>query len=209
MRLTALALCFLPLPALAQQGTVIDGNTLTRSPSEWLGATPHFVLMGTLDGEPVDIQYLDLSTLPEGVAAFEGKREYLPGEAGWRFGDFEVALQAVLDGVETTWEIEIENDDFAQQRPLPMTFELGQENLPQGARGFVEVQAEWETEAETVNAEIGGWTGTLTLHEDSGTPDGEGLVPDGLIGGHMVLDDGGDHLVLSFTVPVTEYEKDD
>ncbi len=208
MRLTALALCVLPVAALAQEGTVTAGNTLTESPGTWLGATPHFVLMGTLSGEPVDIQYLDLSTLPEGVAAFSGKREYLPGEAGWRYGDFEVALQAVIGGVEKAWEIEVENHDLSQH-PLPATFELGQENFPEGARGFVEVSAEWETEAGSVNDEIGGWTGILTLHEDSGTPDGEGLVPDGLIGGHMVMEDGGDRLVLSFTVPVAGHEKDD
>jgi hypothetical protein len=95
---------------------------------EWLGDTPHLVLMGTLGGRPVDIQFLDLGTLPQGVASFEGKREYLPGEAGWRYGDFEVALQAEIDGVEKSFEMEFENADFVQQRPLPATFELGSEN---------------------------------------------------------------------------------
>jgi hypothetical protein len=209
MRPTALALCLLPLPALGQDATITPGNALTEEPTEWLGPTPHFVLMGTLNGGPVDIQYLDLASLPDGVAAFSGKREYLPGEAGWRYGDFEVALQAEIGGIEKSWEIEVENDDFARQRPLPARFELGQENFPEGPRAFVEFSAEWETEADTVNDEIGGWTGTLSLHEDSGTADTEGLMPDGLIGGHMVAENGDDVLVLSFTVPVTEHEKDE
>jgi hypothetical protein len=209
MRLAALAVCLLPLPVAAQDATVTPGNTLTEPPTEWLGATPHFVLMGMLSGRPVDIQYLDFSALPTDVAAFSGKREYLPGEAGWRFGDFEVALQAVIDGVEKSWELEFENADFIQQRPLPVRFELGAENFPEGPHAFLEVAAEWETQAGSVNDEIGGWTGTLTLAEATGTADGEGLVPDGIIGGHMLAENGEDRLVLSFTVPVVGYEKDE
>lgn len=207
MRLTFLSLLLLPLPVWAQDATVTPGNSLAEAPTEWIGATPHFVLMGTLNGRPVDIQYLDIAAA-EGVAAFEGKREYLPGEAGWRYGDFEVALQAVIDGAEKSFEMEVENADFLRH-PLPASFELGPENFPDGARAFLEASAEWETEAGAVNDEIGGWTGTLTLAEDSGTPDAEGLVPDGLIGGHMVAQHGDDRLVMSFTVPVAEYEKDD
>lgn len=208
MRRTLLALCFLPTSAWAQEATVTPGNTLAEPPTEWLGPTPHLVLMGTLSGRPVDVQYLDIGAA-ERVASFEAKREYLPGEAGWRYGDFEVGLQAVIEGVEKSFEIEVENDDFVQQRPLPATFDLGAENFPQGGRAYLEASAEWETEAGAVNDEVGGWTGTLTLAEDSGTPDAEGLVPDGLIGGHLVAEREGDRLVMSFTVPVAEYEKDD
>lgn len=207
MRVTFLTLLLLPLPAWAQDATVTPGNHLAEAPNEWIGATPHFVLMGTLNGRPVDIQYLDIGAA-EGVATFEGKREYLPGEAGWRYGDFEVALQAVIDGAEKSFELEVENADFLQHS-LPASFELGPENFPDGTRAFLEASTEWETEAGSVNEEIGGWTGTLTLAEDSGTPDAEGLVPDGLIGGHMVAQHGDDRLVLSFTVLVAEYEKDD
>lgn len=208
MRAPRLALCLLPLPALAQDATVTSGNALPEPPAEWLGDTPHLVLMGTLGGRPLDIQLLDIASA-EGVAAFEGKREYLPGEAGWRYGDFEVALQAVIGGVEKSFEMEFENADFTQSRPLPATFELGPENVPEGARAFLEAAAEWETEAGPVNDEIGGWTGTLTLELDEGTADAEELVPDGIIGGHMVAQSGADRLVMSFTVPVTEYEKDE
>ncbi|WP_210529140.1 hypothetical protein [Rubellimicrobium arenae] len=199
-----LVLCLLPLPAFAQDGSA----ALSGPPAAWLGPEPHLVLMGQLAGHPVNIQILDLSAAPD-VVAFEGKREYLPGAAGWRFGDFEVSIQAVIDGVEKSFEIEVENDDFARQRPLPASFALGPENFPQGAKAFLEAAAEWETEAGSVNEEIGGWSGTLTLSEDKGTPDAEGLMPDGTIGGHMVAENGADRLVMSFTVPVVEYEKDD
>ena len=208
MRPLGLCLSLLPLPALAQDATVTPGNMLAAPPAEWLGPEPHIVLMGTLGGRPVDIQILDLSTA-QGIASFKGKREYLPSEGGWRYGDFEVALQAVIDGVEKSIEIEIENDDFLQQRPLPVIFELGPRNFPQGAKAFLETSAEWETEAGAVNEEIGGWTGTLTLAEDKGMADAEGLMPDGSIGGHVVAEHGTDRLVMSFTVSVAEYEKDE
>jgi hypothetical protein len=153
------------------------------------------------------VQFLDIA-LAEGVASFEGKREYLPGDAGaWRYGDFEVALAATIDGIEKAFEFEFENADFTTAT-LPATFTLQEVNFPEGALAFLEAQAEWETGGATVNDEIGAWTGTLTVALDTGTPDAEGLVPDGLIGGHVVAQNGADTLVMSFTVPVVEYEKD-
>ena len=104
--------------------------------------------------------------------------------------------------------MEVENRDFAAH-PLPATFALGDANFPEGPRAFLEMSAEWETQGETVNEELGGWTGTLTLAEDGGTPDARGLLPDGTIGGHMVAERCGDRLVMSFTVPVAGYELDD
>ena len=192
----------LALPAAAQEAGV------GAEPTEWLGPTPHIVMVGTLAGRPIDVRFDDVAAAP-GIAAFSGKREYLPGEGGaWLYGDFEVALQAVIDGVEKGLEVEVENRDFAAH-PLPATFALGPENFPEGARAFLEMSAEWETQGETVNEELGGWTGTLTLTEDGGTPDARGLLGDGTIGGHMVAERGEDRLVVSFTVPVAGYELDD
>lgn len=208
MRAFVIPLLLLPLPVLAQDATVTTGNTLTAPPGEWLGDMPHFVMMGTLSGRPVDIQYLDIAAA-EGIDGFEGKREYLPRDGGgWRYADFEVALSAVIDGIEKSFELEFENFDFTQHS-LPATFTLGGVNFPEGLAGFVEIAAEWETGGVSVNDEIGAWAGTLTLVTDMGTPDAEGLVPDGMIGGFMVAQNGDDTLVASFTVPVVEYEKDE
>lgn len=208
MRVFVLPLLLLPVAAMAQDATVTPGNALAEPPAAWLGEQPHFVLMGTLSGRPVDIQFTEI-TAAAGIDSFDGKREYLPGEGGaWRYGDFEVALAAVIEGVEKSFELEFENHDFTSH-PLPATFALGGVNFPEGLAAFVEVQAEWETEAGAVNDEIGGWTGTLTLVTDTGNPDAAGLVPDGMIGGLMIAQNGADTLVASFTVPVTEYEKDE
>ena len=204
----ALLLVSLAAPALAQDATITHGNTLTAPPEAWLGDAPHLVMMGTIAGRPVDVQLLDMA-MAVGIASFEGKREYLPGEGGtWRYADFEVSLSAVIDGIEKSFELEIENADFTQH-PLPASFALQDVNFPEGALAFLEVEAEWETDAATVNDEVVGWGGLLTLSLDSGTPDAEGLVPDGLIGGYIVAESGGDRLVVSFTVPVVEYEKDE
>lgn len=198
----------LAVPALAQDATVTPANTLAAPPTEWLGETPHLVLMGTMGGRPIDVQYLDIAQA-EGIAAFSGKREYLPGDAGaWLYGDFEVALSAVIANVEKSFEIEIENRDF-DAHSLPATFALGSVNFPEGAAAYLEAAAEWETDAGSVNDELGGWEGTLIIERDDGIPDDEGLRGDGVIGGHMDATRGEDHLVMSFTVPVTAYEKDE
>jgi hypothetical protein len=61
----------------------------------------------------------------------------------------------------------------------------------------------------SVNAEQAGWAGNLLLALDEGKADDKGLVPDGMIGGFAVAELGTDQFVLSFTVPVTEYETED
>ncbi len=207
MRLTAL-LFLLATPVFAADETITQGNTLATAPIEWLGETPHFVAMGQIGGRAVDIQYLDIASA-EGVAEFAGKREYLPVEGGtWRYGDFEVALKAVIGGVEKSLEMEFENHDFTEHA-LPANFFLQGEEFPKGLLSNLEAALEWETPESTVNDEIAGWTGTLTLTTDTGTKDDKGLVPDGMIGGFVTATRDADMLILSFTVPVVEYELDD
>ena len=74
---TALLLTCLALPALAQEpGKMVEttGNTLTAAPAAWLGATPHFVMMGTVNGTVFNVQMTDMAAAA-GVAAFGAKRE--------------------------------------------------------------------------------------------------------------------------------------
>lgn len=208
MRRLTLALCLLAAPALAIDATVTPGNTLTAPPAAWLGEAPHLVVMGTIGGRTYDLQMIDMAAAT-GVVEFAGKRGYLPGNGGvWRYGNFEVALKATLDGVEKALEFEFENHDFTAHA-LPATFALQDREFPEGLLFYFEAQAEWETDVATVNVEIGGWTGSLVLAMDSGTKDAKGLVPDGLIGGYVSATREGETLVMSFTVPVSEYELDD
>ena len=204
----ALIPALLALPALAQEAVMTDANSLTTAPTEWLGEVPHFVMMGTVNGRALDIQMTDIAAA-SGVEEFAGKREYLPGGAGaYRYGDFEVALKAAIGGVERSIELEFENDDF-RSHTLPATFALQAENFPKGPLAFVEIQLEWEDASGSVNDELGASTGTLMVALDTGTADDKGLIADGLIGGYAVAELGSDKVVISFTVPVAEYEIDD
>lgn len=185
-----------------------EAPPLSSAPTEWLGPTPHLVIMGKMNGHDLNIQYADLS-VTGAVAEFAGKREYLPGEAGgFRYGDFEVSLKAVMGGIERSFELEFENDDFASI-PLPAELALGSENFPKGNAAFLEFAAEWEDASGSVNDEIGGFTGTLSLKLDEGTADAKALRADGMIGGLVIAEQAGETVVVSFTVPVAEYEIDD
>lgn len=205
MRLAALALVLCPLAAAAE--AVTTAGAAGEPPSAWLGERPHLVLVGTAAGIPLDIRIEDIEAA-EDVVRFAGKREYRPGEGGWRYTNFEILLEAVLDGVERTIELELENHDL-REHAVPAEFALAAENFPEGERAFFEVQMEWETADGSVNEELGGWTGTATLLLETGEADAEGIVPDGLIGGLVVAERGTDRLVASFTVPVTETERDE
>lgn len=205
MRLAAL-LCLTAAPAFADS-LATENPALTAPPAAWLGPEPHLVIMGKVNGHDMNIQLTDMAAA--GVAEFTGKREYLPGEAAaFRYGDFEVSLKANIGGIERSIELEFENDDFSAI-PLPAALALGAENFPKGNAAYLEFSAEWEDAAGSVNDEIGGFTGTLSLQLDEGTADDIGLRADGMIGGLLVGENAGEMLVVSFTVPVSEYEIDD
>jgi hypothetical protein len=202
----ALALTVMSFPAMAAD-PVATGGALTAAPAEWLGPAPHLVMMGQAAGQSLDIQLTDMAAAA-GIEGFEGKREYLPGDgAALRYGDFEVALKALIGGLERSIELEFENADFATH-PLPATFTLQDREFPEGLLSNLEVQLEWEGPEGAVNAESAGWTGTLTLLHDEGTKDGSGASGDGWIGGFVLAEKDGERLVISFTVPVVEYEID-
>jgi hypothetical protein len=83
------------------------------------------------------------------------------------------------------------------------------ENFPKGLASYLEFSGEWEDASGSVNDEIGGFSGVMTVTLDEGTPDDKGLRPDGMIGGFATAEAAGDVVVISFTVPVAEYEIDD
>jgi hypothetical protein len=114
----------------------------------------------------------------------------------------------VIGGIERKIELEFENRDFTSHA-LPADFALQGEEFPEGLRSTLEVETEWEHGGVSVNDEVGGWTGVLSLALDQGTPDDKGLLPDGLIGGFVTATNGAETLAISFTVPVVEYEVED
>ncbi len=206
----ALLLCALSLPALAQDaGKMAEtaNNTLTAPPAEWLGAVPHLVMMGTVNGTAFNIQFPDV-TAAAGVSTFAAKREYAAIEGGYAYLDFEIGLEADIGGAERKIEFEMENQNFSAQT-LPADFVLQEAEFPAGPLSNLETQWEWEVNGASFNEEITGWTGTLRLESDQGTPDDKGLMGDGMISGFITAVRGDDRMVISFTAPVAEYEIED
>lgn len=208
----------LPRPADAQElsaedkavnDTVTFGSPTGTAPTEWLGATPHFVMVGAFKDYRFDIDVRDMA----GVENFElfAKREYAPREDGkLAYIDFEVAVNLVTDGIERGFEFEFENADFSTHT-LPATFALKDAEFPEGTFSNLELQIEWEwvEKSVIVNEEQLVTKGDLVVALDEGTPVEDGTAPNGLIGGFVTGTYDGKPIVISFTAPVTEAEIDD
>ncbi|PIE09278.1 MAG: hypothetical protein CSA72_13540 [Rhodobacterales bacterium] len=185
--------------------TVTPNNTLTAAPTEWLGDTPHLVIMGSVNGYTFDVQYPDLTTAD--VHAVEVKREYLIDGDARPYQELDFEVQAIIDGVAKKIEGKLNHADFLTLE-LPATLALQGEENPEGAQTYTEFEFEWETAGTSVNEEHGAWTGTAVLaHDDafgSDTP-----VADGLAGGFIDAVNGDDHIVMSFTFEVSEADVDE
>lgn len=200
----AAVLAALPFAALADPITesVTPGNTLTAAPTEWLGETPHFVVMGTVNGYTFDVQYLDLATAD--IHAIEAKREYLIDGDARPYQEVDFEIQTILDGVAKKIEGKLNHANFLTLS-VPATLELGAEENPEGALAFTEFAFEWEQDGTSVNEEHGGWTGTAVIALDSAFDSVE-PVADGLAGGFIDAVNGDDHIVISYTFEITEAE---
>ena len=179
------------------------------APTAWLGATPHFVMVGSFGDYSFNINLPDLAATPD--AAVTGKREYGRTADGLALIDFEVAVNAVMNDIERTIELEFANADFSTAT-LPMRFVITPDvEFPEGPMASLEVQFEWEWVARSaiVNEEGLIESGALDLAVNEGTPDAEGVAGTGQLGGFATATRDGKTLAISFTVPVTEAEIDD
>ena len=203
---TALALSALPLAVSANLivDTVTQNNTLTEAPAEWLGETPHLVIMGSVNGYNFDLQMLDL-TSADGLHATAVKREYLINGDARPYQEIDAEVQMILDGVAKKVEFKLNHDDFLTLGALPVTLELNSEENPAGDLTFFEFEMEWELDGTSVNEEIGEWAGTATIAVDSAFGAAE-PVADGLAGGFITASHGDETLVISYTFVVDEAE---
>lgn len=206
MRLLSAALLAtaLPLAALAGPGedTITPGNTLTEAPTEWLGETPHLIIMGTVNGHNFDVQYLDLAAA--NLHAIEVKREYLIDGIKRPYQELDFEVQTIIDGVAKTIEGKLNHADFLTLE-LPAEMTLQAEENPEGPMTYTEFEFEWEHEGVSVNEEVGDWDGTATLVYDDAFGASE-PVGDGLAGGFIDAHKGDNHLVMSFTFEIGEAE---
>lgn len=212
----AVVVC-LPKPGEAQELSAADkaindtvkfGTPTGTAPTEWLGATPHFVMVGQFKDYSFDINVTDVATPDFTLSA---KREYRAAEGGkLAYIDFEIAANLVTDGIERGFEFEFENADFSSHT-LPATFALKDAEFPDGAFSNMELQVEWEwvEKSVIVNEEQLVTEGNLAISLEEGTPADDGTMPNGLIGGFVTGTYDGKPIAISFTAPVTESEIDD
>jgi hypothetical protein len=209
MRFTAplLVAAFAPALALADpmMETVTPGNTLTAAPTEWLGDKPHLVIMGTVDGKMFDVQVMDLAS-----ATVALKREYLLSDSDYNpYREIDFSVEFVHEGIDKAIEGKLTHADFNKLAALPATFTLqSAEEYPEGDKVYTEFEYKWEAGGVTVDGESPEFDGTATLHMDDGyqaaAPNG-----DGMIGAFITAAKGDSAYVISFTLPVTEFEVED
>ena len=217
--LTALAgVIALPAPSQAAElsaedsvknNSIVVGAANPVAPTEWLGATPHFVMVGSFKDYSFAIDVRDLAAAKDFEVS--AKREYgVKDGGGLNYIDFEVAANMVTDGIERGFEFEFENADFSQHPPVA-SFALQGEEFPEGLFSNMELQLEWEWVEKSiiVNEEQLYTEGTLTVAHESGTAEADGTMPNGMIGGFVTGTFEGKPIAISFTAPVTEAEIDD
>lgn len=190
----------------AINNTVALGEPMD-APTQWLGAEPHFVMVGAFGDYVFAINAAD----PEAAGVeLAGKREYRPGADGLAFIDFEIAIDAVIGDIERSIEMEFENADFGRYA-LPAGFALQGEAFPAGKLSNLELEFEWEwvEKSVVVNEEALFTDGALTLAVDDGEADERGFSDTGLIGGFVTATRDGQTLAISFTAPVREAEIDE
>lgn len=192
-----------------KNNSIVVGAANPVAPTEWLGETPHFVMVGSFKDYDFAIDVRDLAA----VTDFEvtAKREYgVKDGGGLNYIDFEVAANMVTDGIERGFEFEFENADFSQHPPVA-SFALQGEEFPEGLFSNMELQLEWEwvEKSVIVNEEQLYTEGTLTVAHESGTAEADGTMPNGMIGGFVTGTFEGKPIAISFTAPVTEAEIDD
>ena len=209
MRLTAplLVATLAPCIALADpmMETITPGNTLTAAPTEWLGEQPHLVIMGMVDGKKFDVQVMDIT-----AATVALKREYLLSDSDYNpYREIDFSVEFVHEGIDKAIEGKLTNADFNKLAALPATLSLqSAEEYPEGDKVYTEFEYKWEAGGVTVDGESPEFDGTATLHMDDGyqaaAPNGDGMV-----GAFITAAKGDSSYVISFTLPVTEFEVED
>ncbi len=212
---SAVLLAFAPAGAAqeltdAEKATsnVVTLGDAAEAPPEWLGPTPHFVMVGDFKDYSFAINAKDPASLE--TFKLHAKREYRKGEKGLDYIDFEIAVDLVTNGIERGIELEFENANFAAQ-PVPSTYALKGEEFPAGLFSNMELQIEWEWVEKSfiVNEEQLYGEGALTIGLDEGKAEADGTVPNGMIGGFVKGTYEGKPITISFTAPVDEAEIDD
>lgn len=194
---------------------VTKNNPMTQPPSKWLGAVPHFVMMGKSGQYKFDIQILEKS--PH-LKSLIGKREYekLVSTGEVRFVEFEAGLKAVIGGIEREIELGFSNADFDDEK-VPGIFSLipneNEDFMPigiKGAKAGCEIEWEWEIPSKNifVAQELKTPSGLFFFDLNAGTLNKDKTLDNGYIGGFGIAELENGTIYISFTVPMVEEEED-
>ena len=178
--------CALALSALAIGGC--SSTPEARSIDAWLGADPHFDVVGTINGETLDVS-LDATDRAEVWCT----REYtVPDVGGPQYADgslteIKVDAYITIGGVRRYVELELKKHDYQSDTIGTMTTIVSRSDLMDPAATEMWLEWEWHDEAGTTSFEQAALNGSFTLNEYSGTRDSTGLIiPDdtGRVGGY-------------------------
>ncbi|MEM1130617.1 MAG: hypothetical protein AAGH83_08860 [Pseudomonadota bacterium] len=209
LSVTALAVVAFPVVAQADplKEVISAALPLEEPPFEWMGETPHFVMMGTVDGYTFNVQVTDVEAA-DNLSKFTAKREYKADGSGYRYVEFKIDLESVIGGIEREIELDFQNHDFLSFQDVA-TLQLGSTKYPQGEAAYFELEFEWDSQGTSVDEEIDDWQGVLILHHDEGETDDKGLSGTGEIGALVQATRGSDTMIISFSAPVVDYDVDD
>lgn len=200
------------VPTLALADPLVEtrtpNNQLSAAPSQWLGKTPHFVMMGEASGYVFDVQIMKLKDAS--IRNLAVKREYLKSGTSYNpYREIDVNLEVVLEGVAKTIETKLTYSDFSKLASLPANFNVQSfEEFPAGNRIFTELEFQWEGGGKAVDKELADWRGKATLNHDDGRLADQPNA-DGMVGGYINSKRGRDNMIISFYLPVSEFEIDD
>ena len=188
-------------------------ETGAREIPAWLGEQSHFEVVGTIDGEELDISLEDSADDPTQVYC---TREYTvlgdaAGEPQYDMGSLtELKINAfvTVDGEPRLIELEFKSHDWQSDAPGTAVTIVPRSETMDPAAGETVLEWEWHDAAtDETTYEASAQRGTVTIEHYTGTPDETGLlIPDstGAVGVHWTARwSETEELAGSFTVPCT------
>ncbi|MEW5853118.1 MAG: hypothetical protein AB2A00_30320 [Myxococcota bacterium] len=173
--------------------------------STWAGSTPHFRMVGRLNGEDLEQELSRRDA--EDLGKLRCEREYkLPAEGGERhpplLNEVVIKVELDVDWQERELQIELKKHDFARDTAGALVTIVPRDEEQDPARDQMWAELEWKRDGEDLVVQPVP-QGVFTLGEYTGQPDAYGyIIPDneGTVGGHLTLTPNeGETLQISFT----------
>jgi hypothetical protein len=193
MRHALYQVVLVPLCVLGLLACGSEDDDEGTSASKWEGTSEHISAEGTIGGEAVDISVDGQAA--QDVEVLFCERNYADGA----IEKIELKYVYTRGGQEAELELEFAAFDYSKDPENPISVGTADESSLTSSDMLVAMKIETEDGAEI---EDEAESGSFTLEELSGTPDDDGIIPDGegKFGGHLDVEmKGGGSLQISFT----------